>query len=98
MFVGGWYFQSSIDELRTLVDHQQDTIVELKKEIAEQTYETLGQTSKTTQQEGTAQQLKVKLLDDSKNFYFKKGIGIKSENVCKQVRDQKSMEQVKDGA
>ena len=61
VFVGGWYFQSSIAELRTLVDDQQDTIMELKKEITEQTYETLGDTTKTTQQDGTVQQLKVKL-------------------------------------
>ena len=61
VFVGGWYFQSSIAELRTLVDNQQDTIMELKKEIAEQTYKTLVHTTKTTQQDGTTQQLKVKL-------------------------------------
>ena len=36
MFMGGWYFQSSIVELRTLVANQQDIIMEQKKEIKEQ--------------------------------------------------------------
>ena len=36
VFMGGWYFQSSIAELRTLVANQQDIIMEQKKEIAEQ--------------------------------------------------------------
>ena len=36
VFMGDWYFQSSIVELRTLVANQQDVIMEQKKEIAEQ--------------------------------------------------------------
>ena len=40
---------------------------------------------------------KLNKLDDRKIFNFKKGIGIESEKVCKQVRDQKVWKQVKDG-
>ena len=36
VFMGGWYFQSSIVELRTLVTNQQEVIMEQKKEIVEQ--------------------------------------------------------------
>ena len=36
VFMGGWYFQSSIVELKTLVANQQEVIMEQKKEITEQ--------------------------------------------------------------
>ena len=36
VFLGGWYFQCSIVELRTIVANQQEVIMEQKKEIMEQ--------------------------------------------------------------
>ena len=36
VFMGGWYFQSSIVELRTLVTNQQEVIMEQNREITEQ--------------------------------------------------------------
>ena len=36
VFMSGWYFQSSIVELRTLVTNQQEVIMEQNREITEQ--------------------------------------------------------------
>ena len=36
VFMGGWYFQSSIVDLKTLVANQQEVIMEQKKDITEQ--------------------------------------------------------------
>ena len=36
VFMSGWYFQSSIVELRTLVTNQQEVIIEQNREITEQ--------------------------------------------------------------
>ena len=36
VLLGGWYFQRSIDELRTMVVIQQEVIMEQKKEMIEQ--------------------------------------------------------------
>ena len=51
VFVGGWYFQSSVVELRTLVADQQEAIMEQRKEL-------LDQKIKIIKQEETIQQLK----------------------------------------
>ena len=36
VLMGGWYFQSSIVELRTLVVNQKEVIIEQKKQMTEQ--------------------------------------------------------------
>ena len=43
VLVGGWYFQYSIIELRTLVADQQETIMECKKEVVKQGNDILQQ-------------------------------------------------------
>ena len=50
VFVGGWYFQSSIVELRTMVANQQEEIMEQKKEIIAQRSEILEQKKETAKQ------------------------------------------------
>ena len=65
MFVGGWYFQSSLVELRTMVANQHDKILEQKKQMNEQIngqrIKILTQIAKTTKQEELIQQLNEKL-------------------------------------
>ena len=62
MFTGAWYFQSSLVELRTMIN-QHEQIMEQKKEITGQRNEMLVQIIKTTKQADTIQQLKEKLDD-----------------------------------
>ena len=65
VLMGGWYFQSSIVELRTLVANQQKVIMEQKKEITGQKNEILEQTAKVTKQEETVQQFNARLYEQS---------------------------------
>ena len=66
-------FQSSIAELKTMVADQQDTIMELKKEVSE-----------ITKQEETIQQLKQKLYEQEKRL-DKLSLQIQFENSQSQV-------------
>lgn len=63
MFMGGWYFQSSLIELRVMVINQREQIMVQKKEITAQRNEMLAQIIKTAKQEDTIEQLKEKLDD-----------------------------------
>ena len=59
--MGGWYFQSSLVELRTLVLHQQ-------QDIAGQRSEILEQTAKNAEQTEIIHQLKEKLNEQNKQI------------------------------
>ena len=50
VFVGGWYFQSSLVELRTQMIAQQDGIVEQKTKVEEQA-QTIQQLQETVRQQ-----------------------------------------------
>ena len=68
MFVGGWYFQSSLVELRVMVANQHEYIVEQKKEIMGQRNEILAHTVKATKREDIIQQLQEALNEQNKNL------------------------------
>ena len=59
--MGGWYFQSSLVELRTLVLHQQ-------QDIAGQRSEILEQAAKNAEQAEIIRQLKEKLNDQDRQI------------------------------
>ena len=59
--MGGWYFQSSLVELRTLVLHQQQDIAGHRSEILEQT-------AKNAEQAEMIRQLKEKLNEQNKQI------------------------------
>ena len=59
--MGGWYFQSSLVELRTLVLHQQ-------QDIAGQRSEILEQTAKNAEQAEIIRQLKEKLNEQDRQI------------------------------
>ena len=59
--MGGWYFQSSLVELRTLVLHHQ-------QDIAGQRSEILEQTAKNAEQAEIIRQLKEKLNEQNKQI------------------------------
>ena len=58
MFVGGWYLQSSLVELKIKVANQHEYVMEQKKEIMEHKNEILAQIVKATKEEDAIQQLK----------------------------------------
>ena len=75
VFVGGLYFQSSIVELRALVEDLQEATSEQEKEMTEQRNEMLEQnkklleqTLKLTKQEETIQQLEQKLYEQAERL------------------------------
>jgi len=62
VFVGGWYFQSSIVELRTKVANQQEEIMAQRSEILEQKKETAEQKKEILEQRNEIAEQKKEML------------------------------------
>lgn len=65
LFIGGWYFQSSIIELSTLMAEQQETIME---QVIGQTKEISEQAAKIAEQEKIIQQLQEMQYEQKKRL------------------------------